>query len=50
MICISELIFQKVATEIKFLLTFLRMFFFFFFFLAFPIDFHINKYIDYKGH
>ena len=30
-----------------FSLTFLKIFIFF---LAFPIEFHLNKYIDYKGH
>ena len=42
---ISKLIFQKVAKEIQFSSLFLRVFF-----LAFPIEFYINKYIDYKGH
>ena len=43
----TELIFQKEATESTVFVNFPQDTHFF---LAFPIEFHINKYIDYKGH
>ena len=53
---LSELIFQKVATEIDVFVTsvlghlFVYFYLFIFFFLAFLIEFHISNLIDHNGH
>ena len=47
----SELIFQKVATEIDvFVTSVLRYLFIYLFILAFLIEFHVSNLIDYNGH